>query len=274
MSRIVQRFETLKAEGRKALIPYFTAGDPDPESTVDLMHALVDAGADLIELGVPFSDPMAEGLVIQLACERALKHEVSLRDVMALVAAFRQKDSDTPVILMGYLNPVEVMGYHEFAKEAAAAGVDGVLIVDMPPEEGVEPIDIFKKAGLDLIFLAAPTSTPERLQKIAVASSGFVYYVSLKGVTGAKSLDAGAVKSKLEEVRRYVDLPVGVGFGIKTAGDAAAIAGVADAVVVGSAIVQHIADNQNDVSLIKNKITDLLSSMREAMDRVSRESIE
>jgi tryptophan synthase alpha chain len=274
MSRIVQRFETLKAGGRKALIPYFTAGDPDPESTVDLMHALVGAGADLIELGVPFSDPMAEGLVIQLACERALKHEVSLRDVMALVAAFRQKDSDTPVILMGYLNPVEVMGYHAFAKAAAAAGVDGVLIVDMPPEEGVEPIDIFKKAGLDLIFLAAPTSTPERLQKIAAASSGFVYYVSLKGVTGAKSLDVGAVKSKLEEVRRYVGLPVGVGFGIKTADDAAAIAGVADAVVVGSAIVQHIADNQSDVSLIKNKITDLLSSMREAMDRVSRESIE
>jgi tryptophan synthase alpha chain len=274
MSRIVQRFKTLKADGRKALIPYFTAGDPDPESTLDLMHALVDAGADLIELGVPFSDPMAEGPVIQLACERALKHEVSLHDVMALVAAFRQKDSDTPVILMGYLNPVEVMGYREFANEAAAAGVDGVLIVDMPPEEGAEPIDIFKQAGLDLIFLAAPTSTPERLQKIAAASSGFVYYVSLKGVTGAKSLDVNAVKSKLEDVRRYVDLPVGVGFGIKTADDAAAIASVADAVVVGSAIVQHIADNQHDVSLIKSKITDLLSSMREAMDRVSRESIE
>ena len=274
MSRIAQRFAALKAQNRKALIPYFTAGDPDPGSTVDLMHTLVNAGADLIELGVPFSDPMAEGPVIQLACERALKHNVSLRDVIALVAEFRQKDPETPVILMGYLNPVEVMGYREFASEAATAGVDGVLIVDMPPEEGADPIAAFKATGLDLIFLAAPTSTAERLQKISAASSGFVYYVSLKGVTGAKSLDAGAVKEKLQEVRRYVDLPIGVGFGIKDAGDAAAIAGVADAVVVGSAIVQHIADNQDDVHSIKTKISDLLSTMREAMDRVSTESIE
>ncbi len=274
MSRIAQRFEALKAKNRKALIPYFTAGDPDPGSTVDLMHTLVDAGADLIELGVPFSDPMAEGPVIQLACERALKHNVSLHDVIALVAEFRQKDPETPVILMGYLNPVEVMGYREFASEAATAGVDGVLIVDMPPEEGADPIAAFKAAGLDLIFLAAPTSTAERLQKISAASSGFVYYVSLKGVTGAKSLDANAVKEKLQEVRRYVDLPIGVGFGIKDANDAAAIAGIADAVVVGSAIVQHIADNQDDVHSIKTKISDLLSTMREAMDRVSTESIE
>jgi tryptophan synthase alpha chain len=274
MSRIAQRFAALKAQNRKALIPYFTAGDPDPGSTVDLMHTLVNAGADLIELGVPFSDPMAEGPVIQLACERALKHNVSLHDVIALVAEFRQKDPETPVILMGYLNPVEVMGYREFASEAATAGVDGVLIVDMPPEEGADPIEAFKAAGLDLIFLAAPTSTAERLQKISAASSGFVYYVSLKGVTGAKSLDADAVKEKLQEVRRYVDLPIGVGFGIKDAGDAAAIAGVADAVVVGSAIVQHIADNQDDVHSIKTKISDLLSTMREAMDRVSTESIE
>ncbi len=274
MSRIVRCFETLKAQGRKALIPYFTAGDPDPDLTVDLMHTLVNAGADLIELGVPFSDPMAEGPVIQLACERALKHRVSLHDVIALVAEFRQKNTETPVILMGYLNPVEVMGYREFASEATAAGVDGVLIVDMPPEEGKDPIAAFKAAGLDLIFLAAPTSTTERLQKIAAASSGFVYYVSLKGVTGAKSLDIDAVKDKLREVRRYVNLPVGVGFGIKTADDAAAIAGVADAVVVGSAIVQHIADNQDDVQSIKTNISDLLSTMREAMDRVSAELIE
>jgi len=274
MSRIAQRFEALKAKNRKALIPYFTAGDPDPSLTVDLMHTLIDAGADLIELGVPFSDPMAEGPVIQLACERALRHNVSLHDVIALVAEFRQKDAETPVILMGYLNPVEVMGYRKFATEAAAAGVDGVLIVDMPPEEGAEPIEAFKAAGLDLIFLAAPTSTAERLQKISAASSGFVYYVSLKGVTGAKSLDAETVQEKLQEVRRYVDLPIGVGFGIKDADDAAAIAGVADAVVVGSAIVQHIADNQDDVHSIKTKISDLLSTMREAMDRVSTESIE
>lgn len=274
MSRIAQRFEALKTQGRKALIPYFTAGDPNPGLTVDLMHTLVKAGADLIELGVPFSDPMAEGPVIQLACERALKHDVSLHDVIALVAEFRQKDPETPVILMGYLNPVEVMGYREFANKASAAGVDGVLIVDMPPEEGADPIKAFKAAELDLIFLAAPTSTAQRLQKIAAASSGFVYYVSLKGVTGAKSLDVDSVKEKLQEVRRYVDLPVGVGFGIKTAADAAAIAGVADAVVVGSAIVQHIADNQDDEQLIKTKISDLLSNMRKAMDRVSTESIE
>jgi len=274
MSRIAQRFEALKTQDRKALIPYFTAGDPNPGLTVDLMHTLVKAGADLIELGVPFSDPMAEGPVIQLACERALKHNVSLHDVIALVAEFRQKDSETPVILMGYLNPVEVMGYREFASKASASGVDGVLIVDMPPEEGADPIEAFKAVELDLIFLAAPTSTAQRLQKIAAASSGFVYYVSLKGVTGAKSLDVDSVKEKLQEVRRYVDLPVGVGFGIKTASDAVAIAGVADAVVVGSAIVQHIADNQDDEQLIKTKISDLLSNMRKAMDRVSTESIE
>ena len=274
MSRIAERFEVLKTQGRKALIPYFTAGDPYPGLTVDLMHTLVNAGADLIELGVPFSDPMAEGPVIQLACERALKHNVSLHDVIALVAEFRQKDTETPVILMGYLNPIEVMGYHEFASKASAAGVDGVLIVDMPPEEGADPIEAFKAAELDLIFLAAPTSTAPRLQKIAAASSGFVYYVSLKGVTGAKSLDVDSVKEKLQEVRRYVDLPVGVGFGIKSAADAAAIAGVADAVVVGSAIVQHIADNQDDEKLIKTKISDLLSNMRKAMDQVSMESIE
>jgi tryptophan synthase alpha chain len=274
MSRIAQRFEHLKEQGRKALIPYFTAGDPDPGLTVDLMHELVAAGADLIELGVPFSDPMAEGPVIQLACERALKHDVSLHDVIALVAEFRQQDKQTPVILMGYLNPVEVMGYQEFASEAAAAGVDGVLIVDMPPEEGVHPIKIFKDAGLDLIFLAAPTSNAERLQKIAAASSGFVYYVSLKGVTGAKSLDVDAVRDKLQEVRRYVDLPIGVGFGIKDAADAAAISRVADAVVVGSAIVQYIADHQDDALLIKNKVHDLLASMRRAMDSVATESRE
>ncbi len=274
MSRIAQRFEALKAQGRKALIPYFTAGDPSPDLTVDLMHTLVDAGADLIELGVPFSDPMAEGPVIQLACERALKHDVSLHDVIALVAEFRCKDAETPVILMGYLNPVEVMGYRTFATDAAAAGVDGVLIVDMPPEEGTDPIDVFNEAGLDLIFLAAPTSTAKRLQKIAAASSGFVYYVSLKGVTGAKSLDVDAVKEKLKEVRRYVDLPIGVGFGIRDADDAATIASVADAVVVGSAIVQHIADNQSDMQLIKTQVSDLLSAMRKAMDRVSTESIE
>ncbi|HHJ19900.1 MAG TPA: tryptophan synthase subunit alpha, partial [Gammaproteobacteria bacterium] len=223
MSRIAQRFEQLKAQGRTALIPYFTAGDPDPGLTVELMHTLVKAGADLIELGVPFSDPMAEGPVIQAACERALIHDVSLRDVLALVQVFRETDNDTPVILMGYVNPVEVMGYDTFAEEASRAGVDGVLIVDMPPEEGEAPIQSFKAQNLDLIFLAAPTSHAQRLEKIAAASSGFVYYVSLKGVTGAASLDTRAVAEQLVEVRQYVDLPIGVGFGIKDAESAAKV---------------------------------------------------
>ncbi len=268
MSRISEKFAALKKTGRKALIPYFTAGDPNPQITVDLMHTVVEAGADLLELGVPFSDPMAEGPVIQLACERALEHNVSLKDVIGMVSEFRQKDSETPVILMGYLNPVEVMGYATFASKATAAGVDGVLLVDMPPEEAEgEPIEAFRSAGLDLITLAAPTSDQERLEKIATVCSGFVYYVSLKGVTGSQSLDVDSVKRQLVDVRQYVPgLPVGVGFGIKSADDAAQISKVADAVVVGSAIVQRIADNQNDPAAIKSAVSGLLRDMRSAMD--------
>ncbi len=270
MSRIAERFDSLRAAGRKALIPYFTAGDPHPDLTVELMHELVDAGADLLELGVPFSDPMAEGPVIQAACERALEHDVSLADVIGMVAEFRRRDPDTPVILMGYLNPVEVMGYASFADRAVAAGVDAALIVDMPPEEAEgEPLDAFRGVGLDLIALAAPTSDAERLRKIAGVCSGFLYYVSLKGVTGAQSLDIDSVVAKLSEVRRHVaDLPVGVGFGIKDPESAAAIAGVADAVVVGSAIVQRIADHRDDPAAIKAQIGGLVRGMREAMDNV------
>lgn len=266
MSRIASRFKVLSEQRRQGLIPYFTAGDPNPELTVPLMHTLVDSGADLIELGIPFSDPMAEGPVIQAACERALEHNVSLRDVLDRVAEFREQDTETPVILMGYLNPVEVMGYELFAASAAEAGVDGVLIVDMPPEEGLEPVRVFKEAGLDLIFLAAPTSNAARLQKIGAMSSGFVYYVSLKGVTGAASLDIDAVASKLSEVRQHVELPVGVGFGIKDAEDAGRVAAVADAVVVGSAVVRRIADNQHDPDAIMQAVANLISSMRMAMD--------
>jgi len=270
MSRISKRFAALKETGRKALVPYFTAGDPNPDITVDLMHTVVEAGADILELGVPFSDPMAEGPVIQLACERALVHNVSLNNVIEMVREFRQKDSDTPVILMGYLNPVEVMGYATFASKATAAGVDGVLIVDMPPEEAEgEPIEAFRAAGLDLITLAAPTSDQQRLKKIATVCSGFVYYVSLKGVTGAKSLDVESVKKQLVAVREFVPgLPVGVGFGIKDAESAAQVSAVADAVVVGSAIVQRIADNQNDAAAIKSAVSSLLSDMRAAMNAV------
>jgi tryptophan synthase alpha chain len=269
MSRIAACFESLERQGRKALIPYFTAGDQGPELTVPLMHQLVASGADMIELGVPFSDPAAEGPVIQLACERALEHNVSLRDVLSLVEEFRQTNQQTPVILMGYLNPVEVMGYSTFASAAQQAGVDGVLIVDMPPEEGEPAISEFRSASLDLIFLAAPTSTPERLGKIGNASSGFVYYVSLKGVTGAASLDVAQVAAQLEEVRKHVEIPVGVGFGIKDAATAAKISRVADAVVVGSAIVQRIADNQGDTAAILRTVGELIAGMRTAMDKNS-----
>jgi tryptophan synthase alpha chain len=267
MSRIATRFAALAEQGRKALIPYFTAGDQGPALTVPLMQRLVSSGADLIELGVPFSDPAAEGPVIQMACERALEHNVSLHDVLDMVAEFRRHDADTPVILMGYLNPVEVMGYTAFAEAASKAGVDGVLIVDMPPEEAEEPLQTLRAAGLDLVFLAAPTSTDERLEKIGRASSGFVYYVSLKGVTGSAALDTTAVAAKLQQVRQHVDLPVGVGFGIKDAATAAAIAEVADAVVVGSAIVQRIADNAGNEAAILDAAGDLVAQMRAAMDK-------
>lgn len=269
MSRIALRFELLADKGRKGLIPYFTAGDPNPELTVPLMHDLVASGADLIELGVPFSDPMAEGPVIQAACERALVHNVSLRDVLGYVKAFRETDDQTPVILMGYLNPVEVMGYEAFAQAAAEAGVDGVLIVDMPPEEGAEPMQLFKNAGLDLIFLASPTSHAARLEKIGAMSGGFVYYVSLKGVTGAATLDIDAVAEQLTEVRQYVDLPVGVGFGIKDARDAARVAAVADAVVVGSAVVKRIAEHQKDPDAMMTAVRGLIVSMRQAIDEAA-----
>ena len=273
MSRISARFVQLKQQRRKALIPYFTAGDPHPDITVDLMHTVVAAGADLLELGVPFSDPMAEGPVIQLACERALQHNVSLNDVIKMVSKFRQRDSDTPVILMGYLNPIEVMGYATFAQKATEAGVDGVLIVDMPPEEAKgEPIEEFRSASLDLITLAAPTSDQERLQKIATVCSGFVYYVSLKGVTGAQSLNVESVKRQLVAVRKYVPgLPVGVGFGIKDAKAAAQVSTVADAVVVGSAVVQRIADNKDDPAAIKSAVSQLLTEMRAAMNAVEQQ---
>lgn len=267
MSRIADTFTRLQKNNRTALVPYFTAGDQGPALTVPLMRRLVASGADMIELGIPFSDPAAEGPVIQMACERALAHGVSLQDVLGMVEDFRREDDQTPVILMGYLNPVEVMGYANFAKAAKAAGVDGVLIVDMPPEEAEEPLSALRDEGLDLIFLAAPTSNSERLDRIGRASSGFVYYVSLKGVTGSAALDINAVAEKLGEVRAHVDLPVGVGFGIKDAESAAKIAEVADAVVVGSAIVQRIVDNQGDTEAILESVSNLVTAMRMAMDQ-------
>lgn len=266
MSRIATRFAELRAAGRKALIPYVTAGDPNPSVSVPLMHALVEAGADVIELGVPFSDPMADGTVIQQAHERALMHDISLRDVLAMVSEFRQTDTDTPVVLMGYLNPIEVMGYVAFAEAAQAAGVDGALTVDMPPEESHDLIVAMREHDIDPIFLLAPTSNQARIQKIASAASGFVYYVSLKGVTGAASLDVSAVAGKLAQIRAETDIPIGVGFGISDAASAAAIAQVADAVVVGSALVRRIGDNADTPDNIAPTLAGVLAEMRQAMD--------
>lgn len=272
MSRIAQRFTELKAQGRKALIPYVTAGDPHPDVTVPLMHAMVAAGADILELGVPFSDPMADGPVIQEACERALEHHVRLRDVIDMVAQFRRGDTRTPVVLMGYLNPVEIMGYAEFTQAAKAAGVDGVLTVDLPPEEGHDLVQALKGADIDPIFLLAPTSHARRIQTICAAASGFVYYVSLKGVTGAATLDVDAVERKLGEIRAHATTPVGVGFGIKDAETAARVARVADAVVVGSAVVRRIAENVTDPATIQSEIGGLLRTMRTAMDEATADA--
>ena len=267
MSRLKTKFDALKQQQRKALIPFVTAGDPDPTVTVGLLHDMVKAGADILELGIPFSDPMAEGPVIQLACERALMHHVSLRNVLAMVKEFRQKNNETPIVLMGYLNPVEVMGYETFAAEASAAGADGVILVDLPPEEGEDLVKALKAKDLDMIFLLAPTSSDERIANICAMASGFVYYVSLKGVTGAANLDVHSVKEKLAQIRKHTNLPVGVGFGIRDANTAAQVASVADAVVVGSAVVQRVADNANDPQKISTAVCELLSSMRKAMDK-------
>lgn len=266
MSRIGQRFDELKKTGRKALIPYVTAGDPDPALTVPLLHALVDAGADILELGVPFSDPMAEGPVIQRAMERALAKHVTLTQVLGMVRAFRQQDATTPVVLMGYLNPIEVMGYPQFASAASQAGVDGVLIVDMPPEEAEALLTQTHKTKLDVIFLISPTTTDARIQRIAKVSGGFIYYVSLKGITGAANLDAGVVQQRVRHIKSMASLPVGVGFGIADAQAAQAVSQVADAVVVGSALVKQIEANQHDTTAMTQAVTRLLQGMRAAMD--------
>lgn len=268
MSRIAARFAQLRQAGSAALIPYVTAGDPNPEVTVPLMHTLVKSGADIIELGVPFSDPMADGPVIQRATERALAHHVSLHDVLDMVRQFRTQDSETPVVLMGYLNPLEVMGYERFADAAAVAGVDGVLTVDCPPEEGHDLVAALRPRQIDPIFLIAPTSHLERIERITAAASGFVYYVSLKGVTGAANLAVDEVAQKLDEIRSVTDLPLGVGFGIKDAEMAGRMARIADAVVVGSALVSRIEANADAPERIHAELGDLLSHMRTAMNAV------
>ncbi|CAJ0708534.1 MULTISPECIES: tryptophan synthase subunit alpha [Ralstonia] len=264
MSRIAQTFSQLSAQGRKGLIPFITAGDPYPEMTVDLMHALVKGGSNVIELGVPFSDPMADGPVIQRASERALAKKVGLRTVLEYVRAFRATDLTTPVVLMGYANPIERMGVDAFAKAASEAGVDGVLVVDYPPEECEAFAKTMRAAGIDPIFLLAPTSTEARIAQIARVASGYIYYVSLKGVTGAATIDLDAVAARIPQIRQHARLPVGVGFGIRDAATARAISGVADAVVIGSRIVQLLEEAPREQAV--QYLTDFIAEIRQALD--------
>ncbi|HYP69174.1 MAG TPA: tryptophan synthase subunit alpha [Thiobacillaceae bacterium] len=268
MSRITSTFDKLKAKGRKALIPFITAGDPGKGLTVPLMHAMVEAGADLLELGVPFSDPMADGPVIQRASERGLANRVGLREVLAMVADFRKSNGSTPVILMGYANPLERMGYATFAVAASKAGVDGVLTVDIPPEESQGVADVFKAHYLDPIFLLSPTTPESRIDQVVRVAGGFVYYVSLKGVTGAATLDAEEVARKIAVIRAHCSLPVGVGFGIRDAATAEAIARIADAVVVGSRIVQEIEESPE--SEVVERVQHLVEELRRGVDAAAR----
>jgi len=268
MSRIAATFATLKAQNRKALIPYVTGGFPYADITPELMHGMVAGGADVIELGVPFSDPSADGPVIQKAGDQALAMGIGLAQVLDMVRLFRQKDSKTPVVLMGYANPIEAYdlkrGKNAFVRDASAAGVDGVLVVDYPPEECVAFAATLRAHEMDLIFLLAPTSTPERMAQVAQVASGYVYYVSLKGVTGAGTLDLGAVEAMLPRIRQHVSIPVGVGFGIRDAATAKAISRVADAVVIGSRIIQLITDQPR--AEVVPLVRDFLAGIRQALD--------
>ena len=271
MSRIANTLAKLREHNRKAVVPYVVAGDPQLEVTLPLMHGLVNAGADIIELGVPFSDPMAEGPVIQLGHERALAHHTTLRDVLDIVKEFRATNTTTPVVLMGYANPVEYMGYARFADSAARAGVDGLLTVDMPPEEADDLNKELRRVGIDNIFLLAPTTTDQRIRAIAELASGYLYCVSLKGVTGAGNLDIESVRAMLQRIKAITDLPITVGFGIKDASSAQAIARIAEGVVIGSALVDRIAQaaqqNKAGADLMAGA-TQLLAEIRRAVDAI------
>jgi len=264
MSRIPDTFKNLQAQGKKALIPFVTAGDPNPGMTVPIMHTLVGAGADIIELGVPFSDPMADGPTIQRSSERALKHGVGLKHVLGMVREFRTTNRTTPVVLMGYANPIEAMGYAAFAEGAQVAGVDGVLVVDYPPEESKPLTDLLKAHGIDSIFLLAPTSEDSRMEQVGRMATGYIYYVSLTGVTGAANLDLQQVTARLPHIRAHIRLPIGVGFGIRDAQTARAIAAISDAVVIGSRLVQEIESSAPDQVL--GNLSTLLGGIRRAMD--------
>jgi tryptophan synthase alpha chain len=264
MSRIQGRFQALARERRKGLIPYITAGDPHPSLTVPLMRAVVEAGADIIELGVPFSDPMADGPVIQRAGERALKHGVGLSDVLQLVGQFRQADKNTPVVLMGYANPIEAMGVDKFIAQARKADIDGVIVVDYPPEECEQFAAAAKKHDIDPIFLLAPTSTDKRIEQVGRVGSGYLYYVSLRGITGAGHIDLGDVAARIPKIRAATKLPIGVGFGIRDAESARRVAQTADAVVIGSRIIQEIEEAGADKAVARVKA--FLKPIREALD--------
>ncbi len=264
MSRIAATFQRLRESKRKALIPFFTAGDPDRASTVPVMRALAQAGADVIELGVPFSDPMADGPTIQRASERALSKGTSLSSILEDVRAFRALDDSTPVVLMGYANPIEAMGVANFAERAHASGIDGVLVVDYPPEEAQDLLRALEGRGIDIIFLVAPTTTEARMREIANVARGYIYYVSLAGVTGARNLDLSAVEEKLARLRRLTSLPIGVGFGIRDGAAARSVAGFADAVVIGSALVERLEAAGPDAAA--RCAGDYIGSIRQAMD--------
>jgi tryptophan synthase alpha chain len=268
LNRIDATFAKLRLAGRTALIPYVTAGDPSPGITVPILHALVAAGADAIELGVPFSDPMADGPVIQRASERALAQGVGLDDVIGMVATFRSTNTATPIVLMGYANPIESMGTATFAERAQGAGVDGVIVVDCPPEEAGEFAALVNARGIAPIFLISPTTPEARMTLVARMARGYVYYVSLKGVTGAGHLDTGEVIAKLAEIRKHVSLPVGVGFGIRDAAGARAIATHADAVVIGSRIIQEIEAAPPGEA--PRRAAAWLATIREAVDQVAK----
>jgi len=265
MSRIQERFASLAAQGRKGLIPYVTAGDPSAEHTVPLMHALAKAGADVLELGIPFSDPMADGPVIQKAAERAIAQGIGIRQAIAMVQEFRKTDRVTPIVLMGYANPIEAIGIEPFANAAQAAGVDGVLVVDYPPEESMEFAQSIKARGMSPIFLVAPTTTEARIVQIASHACAYLYYVSLKGITGSGALDIASVAAKIPLIKAHTQVPVAVGFGVRDAATACAIANMADAVVIGSRIIQLMEQAGPEGAIAA--AAQFLSTIRVALDQ-------
>lgn len=269
MSRIRNCFKQLKSQNKKAFIPYLTAGDPNIETSLNLMHALVKTGADIIELGYPFSDPSSDGPVIQRAVERSLAKHTRLKDILALVQRFREEDQHTPLVLMGYLNPIERMGYQHFVDNAEKVGVDGVLVVDMPPEESHDLLKTLHLSGLDCIFLVSPTTNKKRAKQICELSSGYVYYVSLKGVTGASHLDIDSVRRNVNRLKSYSEIPIGVGFGIKDTEAVRTLGELADAIVVGSALVNLIAELEDGNEYSREELFNhiaLMADMRIALD--------